>query len=100
MFFRQPFVPPAARCCYLVRSRTVILLELTVPAEEGLQAAHLRKEAKYTKPLERTTETNFGKPTVDVGSRCSRSRCYSHVPRFHHLRFHCYSDKEAMQVAL
>jgi hypothetical protein len=34
-----------------MRSRAVILLELTVPAEEGLQA-HLRKEAKYTKLLE------------------------------------------------
>jgi hypothetical protein len=55
-----------------MRSRAVILLELTVPAEEGLQAAHLRKEAKYTKLLESISATNFWKPqllTLDVGAR-------------------------------
>jgi hypothetical protein len=74
MFSLQPFVlnqrPDAV--IWSMRARAVILLELTVPAEEGLQAAHLRKEAKYTKLLESITATNFWKPqllTLEVGAR-------------------------------
>ena len=55
-----------------MRCRVVILLELTVPAEEGLQAAKLRKEAKYTKLLESIAASNFWKPqlfTLEVGAR-------------------------------
>ena len=55
-----------------MRCRAVILLELTVPAEEGLHAAKLRKEAKYTKLLESIAESNFWKPqllTLEVGAR-------------------------------
>jgi len=55
-----------------MRCRAVILLELTVPAEEGLQAAKLRKEAKYTKLLESISASNFWKPrllTLEVGAR-------------------------------
>ena len=55
-----------------MRSRAVILLELTVPAEEGLEAAKLRKEAKYTNLLESISASNFWKPqllTLEVGAR-------------------------------
>jgi hypothetical protein len=55
-----------------MRCRAVILLELTVPAEEGLDAAKLRKEAKYTKLLESISESNYWKPqllTLEVGAR-------------------------------
>ena len=55
-----------------MRCRAVILLELTVPAEEGLHAAKLRKEAKYTKLLDSISESNFWKPqllTLEVGAR-------------------------------
>src|SRR6478609_10962096 len=53
-------------------ARVVILLELTVPAEEGVEAAQLRKEAKYTKLLDEITASNFWKPklfTLEVGAR-------------------------------
>jgi len=55
-----------------MRSRAVILLELTVPAEEGLHAAKLRKEAKYIKLLESISDSNYWKPqllTLEVGAR-------------------------------
>ena len=53
-------------------ARVVILLELTVPAEEGVEAAQLRKEAKYTKLLDEIAASNFWKPklfTLEVGAR-------------------------------
>ena len=55
-----------------MRCRTVILLELIDPAEEGLHAAKLRKEAKYTKLLETISESNFWRPqllTLEVSAR-------------------------------
>jgi hypothetical protein len=58
-----------------MRSRAVILLELTVP-EEGLQAAKLRKEAKYTKLLESISESNFWKPTLEVELGLVSTRTY------------------------
>ena len=42
-----------------MRARVVILLELTVPAEEGMHAADVRKEAKYGKLLESVDASNF-----------------------------------------
>ena len=50
----------------------MILLELTVPAEEGVESANLRKEAKYTKLLDEISASNFWKPrlwTLEVGAR-------------------------------
>jgi hypothetical protein len=55
-----------------VRARMVILLELTVPAEEGMHAAQVRKEAKYAKLLDSIAASNFWKPrlwTLEVGAR-------------------------------
>ena len=57
---------------WFMRCRAVVLLELTVPAEEGLHAAKLRKEAKYTKLLDSISESNFWRPqllTLEVGAR-------------------------------
>jgi hypothetical protein len=54
------------------RCRVVLLLELTVPAEEGVEAAQLRKEAKYARLLEDITASHFWKPkllTLEVGAR-------------------------------
>jgi hypothetical protein len=54
------------------RARVVILLELTIPAEEGVAAAQVRKEAKYTKLLDEIAASNFWKAkllTLEVGAR-------------------------------
>ena len=51
-------------------AKTVILIELTCPAEEGIQAAHLRKDARYQQLL-----SDIPKPwnaelfTIEVGAR-------------------------------
>jgi hypothetical protein len=65
-----------------VSSRTVILLELTCPAEEGIQAASLRKTARYT-PLKNYIKESGWSPylmTFEVGARGfvarSTRRCF------------------------
>ena len=53
-------------------SRTVILLELTCPAEEGIAAAQIRKEARYQELLEQINGTKTWKArllTVEIGAR-------------------------------
>jgi hypothetical protein len=53
-------------------TREVILLELTVCAEEGIDAAQLRKESKYTNLLEEINATKCWKAqlfTLEIGAR-------------------------------
>ena len=40
-------------------TRTVILLELTCPAEEGVEAAQIRKEARYAGLMAEITEQKW-----------------------------------------
>jgi len=50
----------------------VIMIELTVPAEEGIVAAQLRKEARYQSLLDEINSRNRWKAfllTVEVGAR-------------------------------
>jgi hypothetical protein len=42
-------------------SRVVVLIELTCPAEEGMRAAQLRKETKYSELLDSVNATNVWK---------------------------------------
>src|SRR6185295_19575972 len=56
----------------LSMSRTVILIELTCPAEEGIEAAQIRKETRYHELLEQINDTKTWKArlmTVEVGAR-------------------------------
>ena len=58
--------------CFGPRSlRTVILLELTCPAEEGIEAAQIRKEARYAGLMEEITEQKWTPTllTLEVGAR-------------------------------
>ena len=53
-------------------SRTVILLELTCPAEEGIAAAQIRKQSKYQDLLNEINATKTWKArllTLEVGAR-------------------------------
>ena len=50
----------------------VILIELTCPAEEGIQAAVVRKQSKYTplaEAISRDTQWKVGLLTIQVGAR-------------------------------
>lgn len=52
--------------------KTVILLELTCPAEEGIQAAKIRKQSKYMPLLDNISRDSTWKPlllTMEVGVR-------------------------------
>ena len=52
--------------------KTVILLELTCPAEEGIQAAQLRKQSRYMPLVQNISQHTPWKPlllTVEVGVR-------------------------------
>ena len=53
------------------RARSVILLELTCCAEEGVRAAQLRKEVRYHKLVENTRTLNWNADllTIEVGAR-------------------------------
>jgi hypothetical protein len=53
-------------------SRVVVLIELTCCAEEGIGAANLRKEAKYTELVSEINNTNVWKAslfTLEIGAR-------------------------------
>ena len=52
-------------------TRTVILLELTCPAEEGIEAAQIRKEARYAGLMAEITEQKWTPTllTFEVGAR-------------------------------
>ena len=53
-------------------SRTVILLELTCPAEEGIAAAQIRKQSRYQDLLDEINATKTWKArllTLEVGAR-------------------------------
>ena len=53
-------------------SRVVVLIELTCPAEEGMAAAQLRKETKYSELLDNINATNVWKAslwTLEIGAR-------------------------------
>ncbi len=53
-------------------SRVVLLMELTVCAEEGIDAAQLRKESKYTHLLEEINEAKCWRAqlfTLEIGAR-------------------------------
>ena len=53
-------------------SRVVVLIELTCPAEEGMGAAQLRKETKYSELLDSINATNVWKAslwTLEIGAR-------------------------------
>ena len=54
-----------------MKSRTVILLELTCCAEEGIGAAQSRKETRYTDLLEQINSSNWNASllTLEVGAR-------------------------------
>ena len=55
-----------------VMSRVVVLIELTCPAEEGMAAAQLRKETKYSELLDNINATNVWKAslwTLEIGAR-------------------------------
>ena len=52
--------------------RTILMLELTCPAEEGIQAAKLRKQSKYMPLLNNISSGTAWKPillTLEVGAR-------------------------------
>ena len=52
-------------------SRVVLLIELTCPAEEGMAAAQLRKETKYSELLDSINATNVWKAslsTLEIGA--------------------------------
>ena len=54
------------------KSKKVILLELTCPAEEGILAARLRKESKYKPLIENISRNTAWKPTLltlEIGVR-------------------------------
>ena len=54
------------------RSRTVVLLELTCPVEEGITAAQIRKESRYRELVTDINETKTWKAhllTLEVGAR-------------------------------
>ena len=53
-------------------AKRVILLELTCPAEEGIEAARIRKESKYMPLMDSISRNTSWKPlilTVEVGAR-------------------------------
>jgi hypothetical protein len=53
-------------------SRVVVLIELTCCAEEGIQAARLRKETKYTDLVSSINDTGLWKAqllTLEIGAR-------------------------------
>jgi hypothetical protein len=53
-------------------ARVVVLIELTCPAEEGIQEARLRKETKYTELLNAINETKLWQAslfTLEIGAR-------------------------------
>jgi hypothetical protein len=55
-----------------VRSHVVILLELTCPAEEGIDAAQVRKESKYDGLVRAINDTKTWRArllTLEVGAR-------------------------------
>ena len=55
-----------------VLSRTVILLELTCPAEEGIAAAQIRKGERYSELVKQITDTKIWKArllTIEAGAR-------------------------------
>jgi hypothetical protein len=57
---------------YSSKSHTVLLLELTCPAEEGVDAARLRKVARYTKLCDRINNGTIWSAhlyTLEVGAR-------------------------------
>ena len=54
------------------RSRIVVLIELTCCAEEGIRAAQLRKETKYSELVDSINETKLWKAslyTIEIGAR-------------------------------
>ena len=54
------------------RTKRVILIELTCPAEEGIEAAQIRKQARYAHLMENIANNSSWKPslfTVEVGAR-------------------------------
>ena len=53
-------------------ARTVIIIELTCPAEEGIQAAAIRKESRYASLLAQIEETKSWSGqllTIEIGAR-------------------------------
>ena len=55
-----------------LKLQRVILIELTCPAEEGIEAAQIRKQARYLPLVESIAATTSWKPllmTVEVGVR-------------------------------
>ena len=55
-------------------SRSVVLLELTCCAEEGLRQAQLRKETKYTGLVDEINSTGVWKASLfTLGGLCARS---------------------------
>ena len=52
-------------------SRRVVLLELTCPAEEGIQVARIKKEARYVELMKEIIEANWSPEllTIEVGAR-------------------------------
>lgn len=56
---------------YSEQSKTILLVELTVPWEEGIEAANERKHAKYTELVEECREAGWKAITrpIEVGCR-------------------------------
>ena len=52
-------------------SRSVVLLELTCPAEEGIQVAQIKKETRYVDLIKDITDAHWSSDflTVEVGAR-------------------------------
>jgi len=61
--------------------KSVILIELTVPWEEGLEAAYERKKAKYADLVAECRESGWGARLypVEVGARGFVGRSTSHL---------------------
>jgi hypothetical protein len=74
-------------------SRTVILLELTCCAEEGIQGAQTRKEARYSDLMQEITEQNWTPTllTLEVGARGLVGSRTFHA--FHRIGFSCRQAK-------
>ena len=54
-----------------VSHKRVILIELTCPAEEGIEAAHIRKNARYPKLADACRDGHWSPTTfsIEVGAR-------------------------------
>jgi len=59
-------------CIWSAKLKKLLLIELTCPAEEGIEAARIRKQSRYVPLIKNISNTSLWKPTfmtVEVGVR-------------------------------